>query len=117
MTPYTWNRSAKRENERKPVTVIHVTPDKKSDAFFTGVIPALAGIIPMFGGYIIAVGQSPITTFIGFMAACASAAAFRLMALDWRDTRIANTALCLAAKNEATPTHVVSVVADGDTKR
>ncbi len=73
-----------------------IVADKKSNFIATVVTPATCSVVPAIGGFILANSHDPFFSLLCFLAVIISGLVFHLMALDWRDTKLSNTALCAA---------------------
>lgn len=75
---------------------IRVIPKKTSNFIITSVVPTLAAWIPLMMGYILGSNPHPLNALCAFLGFATSAMMFRGIACEWRDTKLANSALQIA---------------------
>lgn len=75
-----------------------IATDKKSNFFAIALTPAACAVVPAIGGFILANSKDPIVSILVLLAVAISFLIFHVMALDWRDTKLSNTALSVALK-------------------
>ena len=71
-----------------------VIADKKSNFIATVATPTTCALVPAIGGFILASSHDPFFSLLCFLSVVISGLVFHIMALDWRDTKLSNTALC-----------------------